>query len=116
MVAITLSPGLQHPFTAIPVLPDGYTPAFGPVFTWTSSNPSVAAADFNTKWVNDHRNVMIRALSLGTSTITCTSGPLVGTIIVSVVPFPSPSMVKLGPGVVFNPAESETQNFYLHLL
>ena len=98
MTVVTLNPGQVVGLAAHLLLPDGYSLAQGP-FTWTSSASAVATAVVNTRWVNNQPTARIEALTIGTTTITCTSGSLNSTVTINVVSAPAPSSLVISVGI-----------------
>ena len=126
MTVIELHPGQRIPLTAYATLPDGYNVDFSTKFNWVSSSPVVATvtsnSSFSPRWVStplggpglpglgDNRSALISALSVGTTTITCTGGPFTKVTTIVVTPTPLPTSIKIAAGDIFDP--TQTQNHY----
>jgi len=104
-MSIQLSPGQKIGLSAHTLLADGYSPISVPgvIFSWVSSNPAVATVTFNTKWVNSRSTAYIEALTLGTTTITCTGGAVSNTLIINVVSVPLPTSLQFAQSGVQDP-------------
>lgn len=103
MSTVTLTPGQSVGLSVSSIFPDGYGPIQG-VASWVSNHPSIASVTFNTAWVNNHPTAIVKAISLGNATITCTVGILTSQVFIVVASPPSPSSLEIAVGdVVPNP-------------
>ena len=101
---LTLVLGEEVGLSAQALLADGYTTTeLTEAVVWTSSSPSVASVEFNTKYFNLHPTATVKALSVGTTSITAMMGALSRVLAVEVIAKPAPASLIITPGTPNDP-------------